>query len=96
MEQQRGKPVEPRLERRLAVGLPEEARVAQPRRHDALGVARDGPLVVGLGVDDGQERVLQRAVLAFDRKVMLMVNQRRRQHFLGKLEELERERAADD
>ena len=48
----------------LPVGLPEEPRVAQPRRDDALGVAGDGPLVVGLGVDDGEKRVLQRAVLA--------------------------------
>ena len=89
-------PVEPRLERRLAIGLPEEPRVAQPRRDDALGVARDGALVVGLGVDDREKRVLQLAVLGLDRKVVLMVNQRRRQHFVGQLEELERERAGDD
>ena len=80
----------------LAIGFPEEPRVAQPRRDDALGVAGDGALVVRLGVDDGQERVLQLAVLALDRKVMLMMNQRRRQHFLRQLEELERERAGDD
>ena len=35
-------------------------------------------------------------VLALDRKVVLMMNQRRRQHFFGQLEELERERAGDD
>ena len=80
----------------LAIRLPEEPRVAQPRGDDALGVARDGALVVGLGVDDGEKRVLQLAVLALDRKVVLMMNQRRRQHFLGQLEELERERAGDD
>ena len=96
MEQQRAEPIDPRLERRLAVGFPEEARVAQPRRDDALGVARDGALVVGLGVDDREKRVLQLAVLGLDRKVVLMMNQRRRQHFLGQLEELVRERAGDD
>ena len=80
----------------LAIGFPEEPRVAQPRRDDPLGVAGDGALVVRLGVDDGEKRVLQLAVLGFDRKVVLMVNQRRRQHFLGQLEELERERAGDD
>ena len=35
-------------------------------------------------------------VLVLDRKVVLMMNQRRRQHFLGQLEELVRERAGDD
>ena len=96
VEQQRGEPIDPRLERRLAVGFPEEPRVAQPRRDDALGVARDRALVVRLGVDDREKRVLQLAVLGLDRKVVLMVNQRRRQHFFGQLEELERERAGDD
>ena len=80
----------------LAIGFPEEPRVAQPRRDDPLGVARDRPLVVGLGVDDREKRVLQLSVLALDREVVLMVNQRRRQHFLGQLEELEREGAGDD
>ena len=79
-----------------AIGFPEEPRVAQPRGDDALGVARDGALVVGLGVDDREKRVLQRAVLAFDRKVVLMMNQRRRQHFVGQLEEFVREGAGDD
>ena len=65
-------------------------------RDDALGVAGDGALVVGLGVDDGEKRVLQLAVLGLDRKVVLMMNQRGRQHFVGQLEELERERAGDD
>ncbi len=96
VEQQRAEPVDPRLERRLAVGLPEESRVAQTRGHHALGVARDRPLVVGLGVDHREKRVLQLPVVAFHRKVMLMVNQRRRQHLFGKLEELEREGAGDD
>src|SRR5256885_8999664 len=51
----------------------------QPRRDDALGVAGDGALVVRLGVDDREERVLQLAVVAFHREVVLMMNQRRRQ-----------------
>ena len=80
---------------RLPIRFPEEPRIAQPRGDDPLGVAGDGALVVRLGVDDGEKRVLQLAVLALDRKVVLMVNQRRRQHFLGQLEELERERAGD-
>ena len=38
-------------------------------------------------VDDREERLLQLAGLVDDRKVMLMVDQRRRQHFLRQLEE---------
>ena len=41
VEQHRVEPIEPRLERRLAIRVPEEPRVAQPRRQHALGVARD-------------------------------------------------------
>ena len=96
MKQQRVEPAEPRFEGGLPVGLPEETRVPQPRRDDALGVARDGALGVGLGVDDGEKRVLQLSVLSLDRKVVLMMNQRRRQHLIRQLEELEREGAADD
>ena len=95
VEQQRVEPAETRFKGGLPVGLPEETRVPQPRRDDALGVARDGALVVGLGVDDGEERVLQPSVLSLDRKVVLMMNQRRRQHLIRQLEELEREGAAD-
>src|SRR5438445_693551 len=36
------------------------------------------------------------ACFAVARKVMLMVNQRRRQHFVGQLEEFRGERAPDD
>src|SRR3954465_7557945 len=71
VEQQRSQALDARLERGFAIRFPEEPGVAQARDHHALGVARDGPLVVRLGVDDGKERVLQLAVLAFDRKVML-------------------------
>ena len=73
------------LELDLAVGVPEEPRVAQPRRDDALGVLRDDPLVLRLGVDDGEERRLQLAVVVDHREVVLMVDQRRRQHFLRQL-----------
>ena len=50
----------------------------------------------GLHVGDGEERRLQLAVLVHHRKVVLVVNHRRRQHFLGQLEELDREEAGDD
>ena len=96
MEQQRGEPVDPRLERDLPIAVPEKLRIAQARRHDALGVAGDGALVVGLGIDDGEKRVLQLAVFRFDRKVVLMMNQRGRQDFFGKIEELVSERAGHD
>jgi len=55
VEQDRREPLHFRLERALAIGFPEELRVAQPGRDDALGVAGDGALVVGLDVDDGEE-----------------------------------------
>ncbi|MGC4085384.1 MAG: hypothetical protein QM736_25495 [Vicinamibacterales bacterium] len=93
VEQQRGEPIEPRFERLLAIRFPEEARVAQASGYDALRVAGNRALVVRLGVDDGEEGVLQFAVLALDREVVLMMNQRRRQHFLGELQELRAEGA---
>jgi len=43
-----------------------------------------------------RKRFLELAVLALNWKVMLMMNQRRRQHLFGKLEELARECAGDD
>ena len=96
MEQQRGEPIDSRIERGFPIRFPEEPRIAQPGRDDPLRVPRDRALVVRLRVDDGEKRVLQRAVFGLDRKVMLMVNQRRRQHFLGKLEKLVREGAGHD
>jgi hypothetical protein len=95
VKQQRSQPFEARLERCLPVGLPEEPRVAQPRGNDALGVPCDRPLVVRLGVDHGQERILQTTVLGFDGKIVLMVDERRGQHFLRQFEELEGEGAGD-
>ena len=96
VEQQRVEAADARLERVLPIFFPEEARVAQPRRDDALGVARDGALVVGLGVDHREKRVLQLPVVALDREIVLVMHERRRQHFVGQLEELRRERAGDD
>ena len=61
VKQQRVQPIEPRLERRLPIGFPEEPRVAQPRGHDPLGVLRDQPFVRRLRVDDREERFLQLA-----------------------------------
>ena len=96
MEQQRAEPVEARLERRLAIGLPEELRVAQARRQHALGVDGDGAGVVGLDVGDGEERRQQPPGVVRHREVVLVMDHRRRQHLLGQLEELGRERPGDD
>ena len=96
MEEDRGQPVDARLERRLAILVPEESRVAQPRRQHALGVARDDLRLLRLHVGHGQERRLQLALFIHHREVVLMVNHRRRQHFLGKLEELDRDVPGDD
>ena len=81
---------------RLAVLVPEEPRVAQPRGQHALGVAGDDLRLLGLRVGDRQERRLQLAVLVHHREVVLVVNHRRRQHFLGELKELDREVPGDD
>ena len=89
-------PIEPRLERVLAIGFPEELRVAQPRGDDALGVLRDHALVGRLRVDDGEERFLQLARLGHDRKPVLMMHERRRQHFFRQREEPGVEEAGDD
>ena len=96
VEQQRAEPIEARLERRLAIGLPEELRVAQPRRQHALGVDGDRARVVGLDVGDREERRQQPPRIVGDREVVLVMDHRRRQHFLGQVEELGRERAGDD
>ena len=89
-------PVEARLERVRAIRLPEELRVAQARRDDALGVLRDDPLVGGLRVDDGEERFLERARLGHDREPVLVMHERRREHFFGKDQEPGVEEAGDD
>jgi len=61
VKDQRQEPIDAGLERDPAIGFPEEPGVAQPRRHDPLGIPRDRTLVVRLGIDDGKERVLQPA-----------------------------------
>ena len=91
VEQDRRQPIDARLERRLAVLVPEEARVAQPRRQHALGVARDDLRLLRLHVRHGEKRRLQLAVVVHHREVVLVMNHRRRQHFFGQLEELDRE-----
>ena len=54
---------------------------------DALGVLRDQPLVLRLGVDDGEEGFLQLAAIRDDREIVLMVHERRREHLLRQGEE---------
>ena len=83
-------------ERRLAIFVPEESRVAQPGRQHALRVARDDLGPFRLHVDDGQEHRLQVPLFIDHREEVLVVNHRRRQHFLGKLEELDRDVTRDD
>ena len=87
MKGHRVQPLEPRLEQRLAIAFPEEPRIAQPGGDDALGVLRDQPLVLRLGVDDGEEGFLQLAAIRHDREVVLVVHQRGREHFLRQREE---------
>ncbi len=96
VEEHRVQPVEARLERVRAVRLPEELRVPQPRRDDALGVLRDEALVGGLRVDDGEERFLERAGLGHDREPVLVMHEGRREHFFGKDQEPGVEEAGDD
>ncbi len=81
---------------RLAVLVPEEPRIAQPRRQHALGVARDDLRLLRLHVGDRQERRLQLPLVVHHREVVLVMNHRRRQHFLRELEELDREVPGDD
>ena len=50
----------------------------------------------GLHVGHRQERRLQPALVVHHREVVLVMNHRRRQHFLRKLEELDREVPGDD
>ena len=96
MKQDGRQPIDPRLERRLAILVVEEPRVAQPRRQHALGIARDDLRLLGLHVGDREKRRLQLAVLVHHREVVLVMNHRRRQHFLGELEELHRDVPGDD
>ena len=88
--------IQTRFERLLAIRFPEELRVTKTRRDDTLGVLRDQSLVLGLRVDDGKEGFLDRARLRQYRKPVLMMHERRRQHFLRQHEERGIEEAGDD
>ncbi len=63
VKQDRGQPVDARLERRFPIRVPEEARVAEPRREHTLGIARDDLRLLRLHVGDREKRRLQLAVL---------------------------------
>ena len=95
VEEHRVEARQERLERRAAILVPEEARVAEARHERALEVARDDPRIDGLGVDHGQERRQQTAVVVHHREEVLVVDHGRREHVLGELEELGPERAGD-
>ncbi len=52
--------------------------------------------ILGLRVDDGEERVLQPAVLTLNREIVLVVDQGRREHFLRQFQKLMTEGARHD
>jgi hypothetical protein len=79
--------------RDFAIGIPEEPRIAKTRRQHALVITGNHFFIAGVGVRDGKKRRLQPPGVVDDGKIVLMVNHRRRQDFLGKREELRRERA---
>ena len=72
------------FERHLAIGIPEETRISQAGRQHALVIARDDLLVAGVGVRHHEEGRLQTPRVVYDRKVVLMMDHRRRQHFFRK------------
>jgi hypothetical protein len=84
VEQQRRQAISMPFELRPPIGLPEEQCIPQASGHHPFCVTSDGSFVVWLRVDNRQERRLELSVLAFDREVVLMMNQRRRQHFARK------------
>ena len=88
MERQAMQTFEPICQRRLAIRLPEEARVAETSRHDALRVLRDHSLIGRLRVDDGEERFLERPLLVHDREVMLVMDERRGQYLMRQFEKI--------
>ena len=93
VEQHRPEPLDVVGERLLAIRVEEEPRIAQPRGQHALHVSRDHVRLLGLHVEHGEKHRHQLALVAHDRKEMLMVNHRRRQHFFGQLEKFLREPA---
>jgi hypothetical protein len=96
VEQDGREPIEPRLEGRFAILVPEESRVTKPGRQDTLGVARDDFRLLRLHVRHGEKGGLQLAIFIDHRKVMLVVNHRRRQHLFRQLEKFDRKMAGDD
>ena len=96
VEQDRVEPRDAALERRFAIRVPEEAGIAQPRREHALGVAGNHLGFLRLHVGNRQKPGPQRPGLVGDRKPVLMMDHRRRQHLLRQLEKLRPEVAGDD
>src|SRR5690606_17822361 len=92
--QERPEPANARLQAGAPIGFPEEPGAPQPRGNHAYGLARDGPLVLRLGVRHRQKSGFETAVLPFDREEVLVVDERRAQYLLGKLEELRGERSS--
>ncbi len=88
-------PIEPRLQRRPPIGLPEEPGIAEPGGHHPLGVPGNGPFVFRLCVHHRKERLFQRASLRDDGKVVLVVHERGGQH-LGRQPEKGRIEKARD
>ena len=70
-------------------------RVAQPRREHPLRVAADEFGPIDFDVGHRQERRLQLAVVVHHREVVLVMDHRRGQHFLGQREELGGKHAGD-
>jgi hypothetical protein len=83
VEQQRSEPLDPRFEGELAIRFPEEPRVAQPRVTTRSALRAIVRSLSGSVLMTARNAFFQLPVFAFDRKVMLMMNQRRRQHFSG-------------
>ena len=95
VEPQRVETVEARVEGRAAVRLPEEPGVPQPRHEHPLGVAGDRRHVVLRDVGHREKVLGEAAVARRHREVVLVVDHRRLQHFLGQGEELLGEAAGD-
>jgi len=87
--------IESGVERRLSILVPEEPGVAEPRRQDTFGVACDDLRLLRLHVDDGEKRRLQLAVLIHHREVVLVMNHRRGEHFVGQRQEFGWEHPGD-